>query len=425
MTTRHQELMDKALQCIHLARAINDRHEDPTKMTTEEVGQRKSLLGEAARLRELAEAQKAQDDMETWASKPDGGSPVLAGVAAMGESKAVQSGGSDPMSQANSRLAVQRFAKAMRVGKQSLTLEEKAALVEDATGEILVPHDIATPIFKDLPHLAIFRGANPLIRPTTSDKVDVRSLTAGTAAWGKLEVIGTGSGTAAARDATPGTTTADVISVHDLIGLAKIGVDELQDTDFNLVSLVQTIIGELFAQLEDDAFGNGTGTSQPWGIAMRATQGSPLITQAVTGSTATGPTGDGLRSMQYRMPARLRPGGAYFASTDAAEGISLLKDTTSNYLWVPSMRVGDPDILWGKPFYILESLPAMATSAAAVDASVLFANLNAGYAIVDRQQITMQRLDELFAADGVVGFLFKLRVGGDVIRPKAFVKYLL
>lgn len=424
MSSRYQELLDKSLQCIHLARAINDRYPDPTKMSAEEVGQRKNLLVEARRLRELAETQKSQDDMETWASAPDRDGPVLEGVAAAAQTKAVASGGEDPMSQANSRLAVQRFAKAMRAGKASLTLEEKAALVEDATGEILVPHDIATPIFKDLPHLAIFRSANPLVRPTTSDKVDIRSLTAGTAAWGKLEVLGAGSGTAAGRDATPGTTTADVISVHDLVGLAKIGVDELQDTDFNLVSLVQTIVGELFAQLEDDAFGNGTGTSQPWGIAMRATQGSPLITQAVTGANTT-PTGDGLRSMQYRMPARFRPQGAYFASTDAAEAISLLKDTTSNYLWVPSMRVGDPDTLWGKAFYILESLPAMATSAAAVDASVIFANLNAGYAVVDRQQITMQRLDELFAADGVVGFLFKLRVGGDIIRPKAFVKYLL
>lgn len=425
MTTQHQDLLDKSLQCIHLARAINDRYEDSTKMTSEEVGQRKSLLTEARRLRELADTQKAQDDMESWAAKPDGDGDVLAGVAAVAQTKAVAAGGTDPMSQANSRLATQRFAKAMRAGKASLTLEEKAALVEDATGEILVPHDIAAPIFKDLPHLAIFRSANPLVRPTTSDKVDIRSLTSGTAAWGKLEVLGTGSGTAAGRDATVGTTAADVISVHDLIGLAKIGVDELQDTDFNLVSLVQTIVGELFAQLEDDAFGNGNGTSQPWGIAMRATQASPLITQVVTSGTAQVISGDDLKKMQYRMPARLRPQGAYFASTDAAEAISLLKDTTSNYLWVPSMRVGDPDTLWGKGFYILESLPPMATSAAAVDASVLFANLNAGYAIVDRQQITMQRLDELFAADGIVGFLFKLRVGGDVIRPKAFVKYLV
>jgi HK97 family phage major capsid protein len=424
MTTRHQDLMDKALQCIHLARAINDRYEDPTKMTTQEVGQRKSLLAEGKRLRELAETEKAQDDMESWAAKPDGDGQVLAGVGAAAEAKAVAAGGADPMSAANSRLAIQRFAKALRAGKQSLTLEEKAALVEDATGEILVPVDIAGPIFKDLPHLAIFRSAGPLVRPTTSDRVDMRSLTSGTAAWGKLEVIGTGSGTAAARDATVGTTAADTITVHDLVGLAKIGTDELQDTDVNLVSLVQQVVGELFAALEDDAFGNGSGTSKPWGIAMRATQGSPLITQAVTGTNAT-PTGDGLKQMQFRLPARFRTAGAYFASTDAAEAISLLKNSQGDYLWVPSMRVGDPDTLWGKAFYILESLPAMATSAAAVDASVIFANLNAGYAVVDRQTITMQRLDELFAADGQVGFLFKMRVGGDVIRPKAFVKYLL
>jgi len=55
MPDRYQDTMDKALQCIHLARAINDRHDDPTKMPAAEVQQRKALLVEAARLQEIAE----------------------------------------------------------------------------------------------------------------------------------------------------------------------------------------------------------------------------------------------------------------------------------------------------------------------------------------------------------------------------------
>ena len=56
---------------------------------------------------------------------------------------------------------------------------------------------------------------------------------------------------------------------------------------------------------------------------------------------------------------------------------------------------------------------------------VLFGDIRSGYLIADRQRITVQRLDERYADQGLVGFLFRERVGGDVIRPAAFAKYLL
>jgi HK97 family phage major capsid protein len=34
--------------------------------------------------------------------------------------------------------------------------------------------------------------------------------------------------------------------------------------------------------------------------------------------------------------------------------------------------------------------------------------------------MTVQRLDELYAESGLVGFLFYFRVGGGVVRPDAF-----
>lgn len=417
-----KKLTDKALQCIHLARTIRDRYVDAATVTGEDMGKIQTLQKEAGRLRKLAAVEKSQDDLEHWTGEPGEMPDALAAQAAA----AIKAGEVPPdaYSDANRRRQVEMFAKALKGGKdyiRTLDTAEKSNLVEDATGEYIVPHDIAGPIFKTLPRLGIFRGSGPTLRPTTSNKVDLRSLTYATAGWGKIEVLGAAPpdpfGTA--------TTPSDVVEVHDLMGLSKLGVDELADSDANLVALIQDIIGQIFAQTEDDAFAAGNGVSKPWGLAARATSASNQITQAVTASATATVKGDELKSLQYRVPARFRTSGAYYCASDAAEGIALLKDSTSNYLWQPSVRAGEPDTLFGKRFYTMEGLPLMSATSTIVDPAVMFGDPALGYLLADRQRITVQRLDERYAELGLVGFLFKARVGGDVMRPAAFAKYLL
>jgi HK97 family phage major capsid protein len=425
--TTVKDLMAKAMQCIHLARTISDRYPDPVNMPADDVAKVRLLIQKAQEIRDRAEVIKAQDSMEAWSMAPDQVPAALSTEAAVRADKM----GNDGPQFADARKArnVELFAKALRHGWKNqpwfndLDQVEKAALIEDATGEVIVPHDIAGPIFKTLPRLSVFRGAGPTIRPTSGNKVDLRSMTGVTAGWGKIEV-NAGLGGAQSADIVP-STPVDVVEVHDLLAMSRIGVDELADTDVNLVTLFQNIIGQEFAQVEDDAYAAGNGVSKPWGLAARATAAANTITQAVTAGTASTPTGDNLKSLQYRVAARFRINGSYFASADAAESIALLKDTTSNYLWQPSIRAGEPDTLFGKAFYTLEGLPSMAATTAITEPSVIFGDPSAGYLLADRQTITMQRLDERFAELGLVAFIFKMRVGGDVMRPAAFAKYLL
>lgn len=422
-------LMDKALQCIHLARAVRDRHPDPTKIPAEDATKVSTLITEAKRLKGLADLEKQQDELESWGSQPDQIPSALSAEAAAAAAAAGAAGmtAGSGYEEVRKRRATELFAKAMRVGVKNqqwvdlLDATEKASLVEDATGEVIVPHDIAGPIFKTLPRLGIFRGSGPTVRPTSSDKVDLRSMTQATAGWGKIEVTGSAIVDANVVPNTP----VDVVEVHDLMAMSKLGVDELADTDTNLVTLIQDIVGQQMAMQEDDAFAAGNGVSKPWGLAARATSAANQITQAVTAAASGAPTGDNLKSLQYRVPTRFRPNGAYYASLDAAEAIALLKDSTSNYLWQPAIRAGEPDTLFGKRFFTLEGLPSMGASAAAVDPSVIFGDPLLGYLLADRQRITVQRLDERFAELGLVAFIFKLRVGGDIMRPAAFAKYLL
>jgi HK97 family phage major capsid protein len=413
-----------ALSCLNTARAMQDRFTDPTQTPADDAQKIKNLISEGHRLAGLADSRKAQLDLETWAAQPASDHPAVQAMA--------EGAGGDMAAEVAKVMQAKAFLNWMRGGMGALNGEErkalifrpvreqegKAAIVENATGEVLVPHDITGPIFKELPHLGTFRGSGPLIRRTTSNKVDVRSLTGATAGWGKLEV---GSTPATDVNVVPNTP-ADVIEVHDLVGLSKIGVDELADTDANLTGLVQQIVGLKFAEMEDDAFANGNGTSKPFGLAMRATQGSPLITQSVTATGGT-VTGDQLKSLPFQVPTVYRNNGSYFVADDLALAMSLLKDGQSNYLWQPSVRAGEPPTWSGYRVYTLEGLPRIDSGNSTP--SGMFGDPALGYMVADRQEVAVQRLDELYATDGQVGFLFKLRVGGDVIRPKAFAKYIV
>jgi HK97 family phage major capsid protein len=214
------------------------------------------------------------------------------------------------------------------------------------------------------------------------------------------------------------------ISVWDLIAQARVGQDELADSDADIAGLLQFIVGEQFGMMEDDAFANGTGTSQPWGLAKRSTA-SGLITQGLTAATTNTITADELKKLPFQVPSRFRDNGAYFFSNDAAQAASLLKDSTSQYLWQPNNQAGQPASLFGYRAYTLEGLPAMTATTTSVDPSIIFGDPSLGYMIAQRQQITMQRLDERYAELGLVGFIFKMRVGGDVIRPTAFARILV
>jgi HK97 family phage major capsid protein len=427
-TTAQKDLVDKSLQCINLARTIQARYPDLTKIPAEHAQKVNDLLKEARRLKGLADMKKQQDEMEAWAAEPDRVPAALAADAAV----AAKVGGEPFFTEASKRREQELFAKALRQQRTDgkgwknaswvagLDVAEKAQLIEDATGELLVPHDLAGPIFKALPRLAVFRSAGPTVRTTNSDKVDLRSIVGGTYGWGRLETGGTPP--ADALGATPAA--ADTVSVWDLYARAILGVDELADTDANLVALIQQNTGQLFAQAQDDAFANGTGVSQPWGLAMRATQATPMITQSVSASAPGTIKATELKSLQYRVPSRFRMNGAYFLSADSAEKTALIQDTTSNFIWQPSIRAGEPDTLFGKRAYTLEGLPTMAGTVGD-DPSVIFGDPELGYLVADRQSISVQVLDQVYAEVGKVAYLFKMRVGGDIMRPLAFAKYLL
>lgn len=408
-------LLVRAAKCIEQARALNDEFPDATKMPAEVAKRIDALLGEASKARQQVQREAAMTDMDGWLKEPDykhdmsgsdGGTALsVAGIE-----------GVYTTDKERKEAGTKAFMSFVRKGWAGMSPEMKAALVEDAQGDVLIPTDFAGTILRELPRLAVIRNL-AFIRPTSKNKVDVGVVNIAAAGWGKLE-----TGTVAADGLAADPADKDTITVFDLNALVKIGVDELEDSDEDLAGVISEALSLKIAEMEDDAFAAGNGTSQAQGVSVAAT-----VTQGVTAAAAEVVTGDELKRTTFQVPAQFRrsANAAWVGHTSAEEKIALLKDADGRYLLQPNTAQGEPSTLMGYRWYTVDGLPAITTTAGAVDKSVMFGDFRQGYMIADRRRMTVTRLEERFADEGKIGLLFRHRVGGAVIRPKAFAWYKL
>jgi len=297
------------------------------------------------------------------------------------------------------------FFKFMREGKSVLTPEEVKALVSDATGQILIPEELESEIYRELPKITIIRSL-ATVRQTRSDRIRRRSLTEVQVGWGKLE---TGA-TLTKSTMTPGE---EFQYVEDLYGLTKVGEDELMDTDVALESIITNSFSRAIAEAEDTAFVVGTGhaNKQPEGILN-----SSVAT--VNAGQAGAITADDILKLIYEVPAQYRRNGVLIVNSKTELALRLLKDTNGQYLWQPSLQAGTPATFAGYPIYNQEDIPQIPAAGTAAKVAI-FGDVRSGYRIIDRLGMTVQRLTELYAEAGLIGFKVHYRVGGSVIRPDA------
>ena len=290
--------------------------------------------------------------------------------------------------------------------KAEMDPEERKALVEDTTGRILVPEDLEAEIYRELPKISVIR---PLatIRQTTRDRIRKRSLTEVAVGWGKLEL----AGEAVESDMTP---SEEFHYVEDLEGIAKIGKDELADTDVQLEALVVDSFGRAQAEAEDTAFIEGSGHSnqQPEGITNGST-----VTRVETASIDAIVVNDMLKVRQA-VPAQYRKNSVFIMHSSTELALMYLQaSTTGAYYWQPQVALDHPATFAGKKVYTQDDLPEVA-DATGCDL-VICGDIKAGYRIVDRTQMYVQRLIELYAGAGLIGILVSKRVTGAVIRADA------
>ena len=116
----------------------------------------------------------------------------------------------------------------------------------------------------------------------------------------------------------------------------------------------------------------------------------------------------------YSLKAPYRKNAVWVLNDSTIKAIRKLKDNSGQYLWQPSLVAGTPDTILGRPVKTSAFMPAIGAS----QKTIAFGDFQY-YWIADRQGRSFRRLNELYAANGQVGFLGTQRVDGKLILPEA------
>lgn len=260
------------------------------------------------------------------------------------------------------------------------------------------------------------------IQATSGEKVQMPSLANDTTVYWATEQ-------AQFTDSQDPTTSMIEIPVHEQRALLKVSQQNLEDSQFNLEDFMKSRMMLKFAQSEGTAFINGSGVGRPSGIMSyksRASSSYPggsaglnNVTDAIPYVASTGATGkitaDDVLNVKMDLKADYDPGSTYIFTRGTLNTIRLFKDSMNCPLWQPFAGANLPSMIYDTPYVEMPDMPQIASGAL----PILVGDMQY-YMIVDRIQLAIRELDELFAVSGLIGFIARMRVGGQVLLPEAF-----
>lgn len=268
----------------------------------------------------------------------------------------------------------------------------------DADGGYLVPEEFERDIVTGLDAANVIRSLAKVITTQNDRKIPI-SVGHSVATWTAENAAFTES------NPTFGQKEIDAYKLTDLI---RVSVELLQDAAFPLEQYIANEFARAFGIAEEQAFCVGTGSGQPTGI-FTANGGTVGVTAAANNAV----TADELINLVYALKAPYRRNAKFLMNDATISAIRKLKDGNGVYLWQPSLQAGEPDKLLGYDLYTSPYVPTMAAGAF----TVAFGDFR-NYWIADRAGRTVQRLNELYATNGQVGFVATERVDGKVILPE-------
>ena len=262
----------------------------------------------------------------------------------------------------------------------------------DADGGYLVPEEYDSRLIQALEEENIMRKLATVISTAGNHKINIAS-TSPAAAW-----IDEG-GQLTFGDATFKQILLDAHKLHVAI---KVTEELLFDSAFNLENYILERFGKALANAEEDAFLNGDGTNKPLGIFAQ-TGGGTYLPEVTTVKA------DDVNDLVYKLARPYRKNAAFIMNDKLIASLRKLKDNNGAYIWQPSYQEGEPDRLLGYPIY---------TSAFAPEDKIAFGDFSY-YNIGDRGTRSFKELTELFAGNGMIGYVAKERVDGKLVLSEA------
>ena len=385
------ELREKRAKAWNAAKAFLDaRRNEKGVLSAEDDATYTRMEQEIADLgREIARMER-QEAIEAELSKPVA-TPITA--------KPMNGSGEDkPKSGRGSVAYKDSMLKALRSNFRQVSnvLQEGV----DADGGYLVPEEYDTRLIEGLEEENVFRKLGTTITTSGERKINIAA-TKPAAAWieeGESLTFG---------DATFSQINLDAHKLHVAV---KVTEELLYDNAFGLETYIIRQFSRALANAEEDAFLNGSGAGQPLGLL--ATDGGAEI--GVTTAATDDITYDELVDLVYSLKRPYRKNAAFLCNDQTIGYLRKLKDQNGHPLWHDSVEDGEPGRILGFKVYTSPYFPVITAGLPAI----AFGDFSY-YNIGDRGTRSFAELKELFAGNGMIGFVAKERVDGKLVLPEA------
>jgi HK97 family phage major capsid protein len=189
-------------------------------------------------------------------------------------------------------------------------------------------------------------------------------------------------------------------------------------------ALIRDRLGYKVGVTHSKAFNTADGVNKPLGLYTASNDGIPATQDVEIGNGAGAVDPDKVITARYALrpvywpTARWHFHQAWFAKfrkLRAAAG-------AGDYLWQPGLSIGAPSTFLDLPYSIDEYAPAVTVHAAGVYGAVV--GCFDYYWIVDALDQRIQRLEELYAETGQVGFIIRAESDAAPVLGEAFVRCL-
>jgi HK97 family phage major capsid protein len=196
------------------------------------------------------------------------------------------------------------------------------------------------------------------------------------------------------------------LNAYKYAKLVQVSNEMLTDTGIDLLGYLAQTFGQQLANGSGADMIVGNGTNKPQGVIA----GAGTIRQVTGGTGVSGaPTADNLIDLFYTVTEPYANQGEWLMRRATVGAIRKLKDSTGQYLWQPSLQVGQPETILGHPVRTDPNVPAAATGAT----SVAFGDFSK-YLIRDVGSVRFERSDEFAFDRDMATFRVILRTDGDL-----------
>ena len=288
------------------------------------------------------------------------------------------------------------FWQAFRGKGNIQEVKDTLTIGSDPEGGYLVPDEYERTLVAALQEENFFRSLAHTIRTSSGDHTIPVVASHGEAAW-----MEEGSAYPESDD----TFSQVNLGAHKLGTAIRVSEELMNDSVFDLESYITQEFARRIGTKEEEAFLVGDGKHKPLGVFQGAEVG---VTAAKTAITF-----DDIMDLYHSLRTPYRRNASWILNDSTVKAIRKLKDNNGNYIWQPSVQVGQPDRILSLPYRTSSFVPELAAGN-----KVIALGDYSYYWIADRQGRKFKRLSELYAANGQIGFLASERVDGRLILPE-------